>query len=332
MAFSILRFDMRSPGYTPEQRRDLYAAALEMGAWGEANGFDQITLSEHHATADGYLPAPLALGGVFVGRTQKIRIAIVALLLPLYDPIKLAEELAVLDYASGGRFGATLGMGYRPEEYAMFGKSWEGRGALMDECLDALLRAWSGEPFEWQGRRVHLTPKPLTQPKPPVMVGGLGRNGARRAARFGLPYQPGVGTPEVLQLYREECEKRGVTPLAIPPGSAQMIWVAEDPDRLWSQIGPYLLHDAMTYRSWQLEGQHSAVTSSATTVEALRAEGKYRILTPDECAQRTLALGPFADVVHFPLCGGIPPQLAWPSLELYASQVLPRLRAPAAKS
>ena len=87
-----------------------------------------------------------------------------ALLLPLYDPIKLAEDLAVLDIASGGRVRLVLGMGYRPDEYAMFGKSWEKRGALMDECLSALLQAWSGEPFDYQGRAVRMTPRPFTSP------------------------------------------------------------------------------------------------------------------------------------------------------------------------
>jgi alkanesulfonate monooxygenase SsuD/methylene tetrahydromethanopterin reductase-like flavin-dependent oxidoreductase (luciferase family) len=263
-----------------------------------------------------------------VGRTSRVRIAASALLLPLYDPVKLAEDLAVLDIASRGRVAITAGIGYRPEEYAMLGRDWAGRGRLMDEGLDLLVRAWPGEPIEWNGRRVHLTPKPLTQPKPPVFVGAMSKLGARRAARFGLPFQPAVNTPEVIQLYLSECERLGVeNPLVLPPGSGQMVWVSEDPERSWSQIGRHLLHDALTYAGWQPSAQRSAVHSDAKTVEELRREGKYLVLTPEECVKRAEAQGPLAAFVLFPLCGGTPPEIAWESLELYAHKVLPQIRS-----
>jgi alkanesulfonate monooxygenase SsuD/methylene tetrahydromethanopterin reductase-like flavin-dependent oxidoreductase (luciferase family) len=220
------------------------------------------------------------------------------------------------------------GIGYRPEEYSMLDKDWHGRGKLMDECLEVLLRCWrEDEPFEWRGRRVHVRPKPLTQPHPVVTVGGMGRNAARRAARFRLPFQPAVNTPEVLAFYLAECERVGFEEgVVIPPGSGQMIYVSEDPDRSWAEIGRYLLYDAMTYASWQPANHRSAVHSDATTVEALRAEGKYLILTPDECVAYAKGQGEVAAISLFPLCGGTPPELAWPGLELYASKVLPRLQ------
>lgn len=329
MAISILRFDMRCPAFSPAAPGELYAAALEMASWGDARGFDAVVVSEHHAVDDGFLPSPMVLMGAMVGRTRTLRVSASALLLPLYDPVKLAEDLAVLDLASGGRVAITVGIGYRPAEFAMFGKDWSARGTLMDEGLEVLLRAWSGEPFEWNGRRVHMTTTPLTQPKPPIFVGGMGRLGARRAARFGLPFQPAVNDPEVLELYRTECERLGVeNPLVLPPGSGEMLWVSRDPERSWSQIGRYLLHDAITYRSWQPAHQRSAVHSKASTVDELRREGRYRILTPQECVERGERLGPFGDFGLFPLCGGTPPELAWESLELYANEVLPALKPP----
>jgi alkanesulfonate monooxygenase SsuD/methylene tetrahydromethanopterin reductase-like flavin-dependent oxidoreductase (luciferase family) len=324
MVISVLRFDMRSPAFSPAGRPELYAAALEMAEWAEKKGFTLISLSEHHAAEDGFLPSPIPLAGCLVGRTRTIPIAVVALLLPLYDPVKLAEDLAVLDLASGGRVTIVAGLGYRPEEYAMFGKDWKGRGKLMDECLEVLIRAWRGERFEWQGRTIEMSPLGVTQPNPPVSVGGAGKPGARRAARFGLPFQPAVQTQDVHDAYLSECERLGVEePLLIPPGPGQMTWVSEDPDRTWSEIGPYLLHDARTYASWQPAGHGSTVLSAATSVEELRAEGKYRVLTPDECVAQSD--GPVSLFVHFPLCGGTPPDLAWQSLELYADKVLPRL-------
>jgi hypothetical protein len=154
----------------------------------------------------------------------------------------------------------------------------------------------------------------------------MGRNAARRAARFGLPFQPAVDDPELFAFYRAECEKRGVEhPVVIPPGSGEMIWVSEDPERSWREIGAHLLHDAMSYASWQPAHQRSAVHSDATTIEALRAEGKYRILTPEQCVERARGQGALATFLHFPLCGGTPPDLGWQSLELYARKVLPHL-------
>jgi alkanesulfonate monooxygenase SsuD/methylene tetrahydromethanopterin reductase-like flavin-dependent oxidoreductase (luciferase family) len=326
MAYSILRFDMRAPDFTPTGTADLYSAALDMAAWADEHGFDTVTLSEHHAAEDGFLPAPIPLMGCLVGRTRKVRLSVVALLLPLYDPIKLAEDLAILDIASGGRVSIVAGLGYRPIEYEMFGVDWKGRGRVMDESLDAIVRVWRGEPIELRGRRVHLTPRPLTQPTPPIFVGGMGKLAARRAARFGLPFQPAVNDPEVIETYQAECQRLGVErPLALPPGSGEMIWVSRDPERTWDRIGHHLLHDARTYASWQPANQRSAVHSDATTLEELKAEGKYRVLTPEQCIERAKAQGAFATFIHYPLCGGTPPEIGWESLELYASEVLPHI-------
>lgn len=326
MAISLLRFDLRAPRRFPTRHPELYEAALELAAFADEKGFDGISLSEHHGVDDGFLPSPLILASALASRTRRLRLTIAALLAPLYDPVKLAEDLAILDVASGGRLAVTAGMGYRPDEYAMFGKDWKGRGPLFDECLDVLLRAWTGEPFEWQGRRVHLTPPPFTRPHPPILVGGTSRAAARRAARLGLPFQPATNDPAVIGLFVEESRRRGVeSPLVLPPGSGETIFVSRDPERSWARIGEHLLHDARSYASWQRAGQSSAVHSRATSVDELRAEGLYRVLTPDECVARARERGPFCDFVHFPLCGGLPPELGWESLELYASEVMPRL-------
>jgi len=114
-------------------------------------------------------------------------------------------------------------------------------------------------------------------------------------------------------------------PMVLPPGSGEMTWVSEDPDRSWAQIGEHLLYHAVTYASWQSTNLgNSVVDSHATTVEELRAEGKYKILTPEECIEYAQTNADGA-IVHFPLCGGTSPELGWQSLELYASKVLPHI-------
>ncbi|MAE95380.1 MAG: LLM class flavin-dependent oxidoreductase [Deltaproteobacteria bacterium] len=304
----------------------LYGAALEMARYADEHGVYNITLSEHHGVDDGFLPSPIALMGAMAGATKQARLHVSALLVPLYDPVKLAEDLVVLDHLSQGRTGITAGIGYRPEEFSMFGRAWPGRGKLFDECLEVMLRAWRGERFEWQGRAVHVTPAPYTDPHPVLWMGGQSTTGARRAARLGLPFQPAKNDDEMVQLYYDECERLEVEePLVIPPGTGEMFWISEDPDRSWAEIGPHLLHEATCYRSWQREGQESIVTSEALTVEALRAEGLYKILTPDEAVARAEADGPAAAFPLYPLCGGTPPDLAWRSLELFVGKVLPRI-------
>jgi hypothetical protein len=134
------------------------------------------------------------------------------------------------------------------------------------------------------------------------------------------------GDGSLAELYRAECERRGTKPALFidpPAGTVTSAFVAEDPDAAWNRIGPSLLHDARMYASWLGEG--SAVSKSvAHTVEELRAaNGPYRIFTPDEAVAHVRSRGPL--LLH-PLCGGLPPELAWPHLELVASRVMPALR------
>ena len=209
----------------------------------------------------------------------------------------------------------------------MFGRDFRGRGQRMEECLDALRRAWTGEAFEFEGRAIRVTPTPATPGGPGLMMGGRTAVAARRAARFGLGMIAQEGHPELADIYRAECEKHGQTPgLMISPaeGSVTAGFVAEDPERAWAQIGPYLLHDARMYARWQGEEQARKAGQLAETVDELRlAGGIYRIFTPDEAVAHIRSAGLF---IAQPLTGGLPPDLAWPSLELLAKEVLPRVR------
>src|SRR5262249_55084866 len=145
-------------------------------------GADLAVLSEHHGVDDGYLPAPLTLAAAIAGRTKNLRINIAAILVPLHDPVRLAEQLAVLDLLSGGRVGFVAGLGYRQEEFDMAGIDRKERGQLLDESVRVLRQAWTGEPFQWRGRTIRVTPKP--QSPPMILIGGSTAGAARRAARL----------------------------------------------------------------------------------------------------------------------------------------------------
>jgi alkanesulfonate monooxygenase SsuD/methylene tetrahydromethanopterin reductase-like flavin-dependent oxidoreductase (luciferase family) len=326
----MMRFDMRAPdGGAPAA--ELYRAALDMAEWGENNGCIAIAVSEHHASPDGYLPAPLVLASAMAGRTRRVGIQVAALLLPLHDPIPLAEQMAVLDLTSGGRVSYVLAIGYRPEEYAAFGRDFAGRGKRMDACLGALKRAWTGEEFEFEGRRVRVLPKPATPGGPPCLIGGGSVPAVKRAARFGMGMVLQGGDPSLAEVYRTECAKAGTTPGAFilpPEGTVTSAFVAEDVDAAWERLGPHLLHDAKMYAAWLAGADQQAVSgSAASTVAELRASnGPYRIFTPEEAAAYIKQRGV---LLTQPLCGGIPPKLAWEHLELVSKRVLPLLRSPA---
>ncbi|MCS5635671.1 MAG: LLM class flavin-dependent oxidoreductase [Myxococcota bacterium] len=323
----LMRFDMRAPGFGQASADELHRAALEMAEWGEKQGCIQLVLSEHHGSDDGYLPSPLVMAAAMAGRTRNIPIQVAALVLPLHDPIRLAEDMAVLDIASQGRVSYVVAVGYRPEEYAMFGQSFEGRGRRMEASIEALRRAWTGEPFDYEGRRVRVSPLPRTPGGPALLMGGNSKIVARRAARLGLGMIAGGTNRDLELLYRDACAEFEQPPgffVNPEPGAITAGFVSEDPDRAWAEIGPYLLHDANMYGRWMGEENARKTGQWATTVEELRAaRGIYRILTPDEAVDHIRAHGIW--VTH-PLCGGIPPRMAWPFLEVLINQVLPGVR------
>jgi alkanesulfonate monooxygenase SsuD/methylene tetrahydromethanopterin reductase-like flavin-dependent oxidoreductase (luciferase family) len=321
----MLRYDMRAPSDGPAPISDLYDAAIEMAEWAEQHGGMAVVVSEHHASPDGYLPSPIVLSAAIAARTSTIPISVAALLVPLHDPIRLAEDMAVLDIMSRGRVSYIAGLGYRPEEYDMFGQSLGERGARMEECLTVLRQAWQGEEFEYEGRTVHVTPKPVTPGGPLMMYGGGSRAAARRAARFGMGFFAQTWSEGLEDTYRNECARLGHDAgmcFIPPPGSATTMYVADNVDHAWEQIGPFMLHDAQMYASW-LGDTAAASKSTAVTIDALRAEsGAYRVVTPDEAVEYVRAHG--ALPLH-PLCGGCPPELAWETLHLVADRVLPAL-------
>lgn len=318
-----MRYSMRTPlGCSAAERADLYSATVDMCAWAEGKGGVAAVISQHHAADDGYLPSPLPLAAAIAARTTTMPISIAALLLLHYEPVKLAEDLAVVDLISRGRVSAVLGLGYREVEMAMFGVDRTTRGRLAEERIGQLRRLWAGETVDIDGRSAAVTPLPFT-PGGPMLIGGGGSIPAmKRAARLGMMVIAENGDPALGEAYYAEAERCGIPPVGIMlphPDESQTFFVADDPDKGWAELGPYLLQDALSYASWNTGRDGVVSLSQATTVEELRAEnGSYQIVPPARAAElvaqdRVLGLQP--------LCGGIPPQLAWPYLEAAAAAV-----------
>jgi len=327
MAMLTIRYDLRVPPFASVTHPELYSVCLDQCAWADDRGFDTAVLSEHHFVEDGYMSAPLVLAAAIGARTHRILINVAAVLVPLYDPLRLAEEVATADLASGGRLSLVAGLGYREEEFEVFGVDRSRRGRILEEHVDVLRKAWTGEPFDYHGRQVRVTPRPVQQPHPPVLIGGSTEIAARRAARLRLPFFPAIGDPALADAYRDESARVGFEGgwVMLPSGPG-FVHVTDDPERAWAQIAPHALYDAQTYARWQTPGQRSAVSTDATTAEDLRATGIYAVVTPDECVELA---GRTGSLVFHPLMGGLSPDLGWESLELFASKVLPRIRPPA---
>jgi alkanesulfonate monooxygenase SsuD/methylene tetrahydromethanopterin reductase-like flavin-dependent oxidoreductase (luciferase family) len=323
-------FDMRAPGFgTPAPR--LYAAALEMAAFADQIGVSRVNLMEHHASEDGYLPTPFVLGGGVAARTKQCRISLGAVILPLHDPVKIAEQIAVLDLMSGGRLDVIFGAGYVASEFARFGVSLRDRGRLLDEGIDIILRALRGERFEVGGREVFVRPLSIQNPEDIILVGGGVEASAKRAARFDLGFAP--LHQNLLPFYDAECRRHGREPRRkYGPSGAGNIHLAEDPERTWSQLMPHLKHVVGEYAKWaEAEpNSHSPFKGLLTDDAALRRSGIFTIWTPEELvAKAPSVVGSHGSLSFMPLLGGLAPEIGWKSLELL-EKVMPQLRNSAA--
>ena len=284
-------------------------------------------VSEHHGDPAGFTSAPLTLAAAILGRTGRIPVEAAAVLAPLHNPVRLAEQLATLDCLAPGRLTVVVGGGYRRAEFEMAGVDPRARGRLVEEFVAVCRAGWHGEPFEWRGRLVTITPPPASPGGPALYLGGKTPVAARRAARLGCPFYPASTDPAVTQAYVDECSRLGTTPDVHGPGvslaAPSFVMISEDPEAMWELVGPLALGDAVTYSSWQEDGVRSAWSMTGVDgIPALRAAGRYVIVTPEECLDLVRRDG---GVILHPLMGGIPPDVAWTSLTLFEARVLPEL-------
>jgi hypothetical protein len=315
-----LRFDLRNPDFAGVSTADRYEAMLEMAGWADTHGALSVSLSEHHGSDDGYLPSPVAMASAVAARTSNVAIALAALVAPFHDPLRLAEDLAVLDNLSRGRLVVILAAGYAPHEFEMFGVDPRDRPRLVEEAFTALRQAWTGEPFEFRGRTVRVTPTPFQDGGPALIMGGSSAAAARRAARIADGFIPSV--TDCWPAYVDELERLGKP---VPATSAATdpvtVVLSEDPERSWHELVPYLFHETNAYGAWRVDSGEASPFDPRHDLEDLRTCGNYEILTPAELAERRDSGAIPMYVVH-PMVGGIPPGLAWESLHLFEKHFL----------
>jgi alkanesulfonate monooxygenase SsuD/methylene tetrahydromethanopterin reductase-like flavin-dependent oxidoreductase (luciferase family) len=302
---------------------EIYATALEQIAWVDAQGLPvTINFCVHHGSEDGYLPASLSMAAAAAAVTRHCRLR-VNVLLPYHDPVRVAEELAVIDRISKGRVEVLLLGGYVPAEMRMFGVDPRQRGTLMEAGVEALKQAWGGLPFEFDGRPCLVQPTPCQKPHPPLLMGGSAPAAARRAARLGDGFVPGV--PAAYPIYAEECERLGKTPQHQGRLACGHLFVAEDADRAWADIAPYALYETNCYARWQASAEQGGIFQAFDDAAALRALGIYQVLTPAQVLAAAAGFEADHQLLLHPLIAGLPQALSWSSLKLFFERVAPRL-------
>ena len=308
---------------------DVYAATIEQAVLADELGFDHVWFTEHHFLEDGYLPAFQPLAGAIAARTKQIRISNDIALLPLYHPIRLAEELAVLDQISNGRMEFGIGMGYVPKEFDAFGIPLRNRVSMTDEAIEILRLAWGEGPFSFKGKRYNLSnidvhPKPVQPGGPPLWIAAMKEPGALRAARFGTNLLPQGRREEVLDPWRDAVNAKGEDPDDYRVGIIRSVYVTDDRERDWPKIREAERFRMGVYGSFMAETPDDYGWGSSDGIPQNVIVGDATQVT-QEISEFINTYG-ITDIATSGLPPGIEPEFMAANLERLASEVIPNLR------
>ncbi len=239
------------------QPTQVYADGLAQVVAADRAGLDHIWLTEHHFFEDAYCPSPLMVAAAIAAATERIRICFGITLLPLYgNPVRFAEDIAVLDQLSGGRVEVGVGQGYREAEYLGMGIPYSERRSRYLESIDIVERLLAGEELDhegthWQLQGTRITPPPAQQPFPPLWIGAATPTVRARAAARGqnmlISLLTDLGhTRSQFNQYRAALIDAGRDPADTPIALIREFWVAESMEAAWEEVGPHLRH---TYQS-----------------------------------------------------------------------------------
>ena len=328
MVLPVLRFNFASPNGEPSNQRETILAAIELASWGDTRGVAAVSIDEHHLTGHGWSSNPVMAAALFLQQTSNLIVSIDCALGPLWDPLRLAEDIRFVDTTSAGRLLTTIGLGYRRVEYQGFGVDFHRRGELMDHLLETMLAAWTTEPLVDGEPHSRIGAGTWSQPHPPLFVGGGVRASARRAVKFKLGLSLPAYLPELAQYYLDLCQQASVEPALVmpPPINRGMIFLHEEPEQAWADFGKHILWEAVTYGGWADGAPLSSMhLPGVQTLDEVRASGLYRFMTPDELVREANASPDYGPMVFHPLVGGMPIDEAWKSVQLFTHEVIPKL-------
>ncbi|HEY1701611.1 MAG TPA: LLM class flavin-dependent oxidoreductase [Trebonia sp.] len=311
-------------------------------------GFDSIWAGEHHLTAGYHFLPQLPLLSCLAPHAGRMALGTNLLLLPMHRPVDVAEQVAFLDIACGGRFILGVGLGYRPEEFAALGAPFKERVARLVEGVEVIRRLWSETGIDYDGswfalKNATLRPRPLSTPGPPIWIGATRDNAIRRAARLGDGFiaTPNADNAEVRRQVALFAARRAEAGRTGPADAGRMLEVHchADAAEARRRAAPHLLTKYASYAEWGLTGTAGAAARSADSVTgpadfAAFARDRFVIGDPDDVVAGLLEQHRQVGITHVAM------RLAWPGsapadalecIELIGREVLPRVRSELAR-
>lgn len=316
-----------------------FAESLEQMQLAEDLGYDSVLVSEHHLVENGYFPAPFVTCGAIAMRTDRLRLGSGVLLLPLYDPLHVAEHGTILDHVSRGRFILGVGYGYRQEEFDAFRVRLDERPARMREGLEAIRALWTepevhyeGEHFRYRGAK--LRPHPLQKPHPPIWLAAKAPGAVRAAARladawFADPITTRQVLRERLDSYADALGKRGRPQQGFEFPLMREVYCAESDEKAWEEAREGVLSVYKEYLDWghMLDDEGRPVPPGDDRALGLLRK-RFIIGSPETCIREALRyreeLGCTNLVMRmkFP---GLPAERVQRSIRLWGEEVMPAL-------
>jgi probable F420-dependent oxidoreductase len=337
---SALKFGLTYAPYSTGGRRaeEVFRANVEQIRLAESCGFDSAFVSEHHFLDNEMFPSPLVALAFVAALTTKIRLGTGVLLLPLHDPVRAAEDAAVLDCISGGRLILGIGQGYRPEEFSGYRRRLEDRRALLREGATLVRRLWTEEHVTFHGEHfrvdgVNLTPKPRQRPAPPIWVAAKKRRAVELAAEVGDAWYADPITPLPLIVENKArwlaaLAAHGKSPEAQDLAYYREFFVGEDDASAWRAGSPGVLDMYHFYLSVShlVDDAGRPIPSDRTDrVEPLVRE-RCTIGSPAHCLDHLAQIRATLDPSYVVMKMGhsaIAPEQAERSIRLAAERVLP---------
>ena len=327
-------YDFRNPPDSGVTDQMLYGEILEQVAWLDQIGADLVWFTEHHFVEDGYLPSWIPVAGAMSSITKHVRFGTDICLMPFNHPIRLAEDLAVLDNLSGGRVEVGLGMGYAPHEFRGFGFPVSRRVSLMEEGIEVLQKCFSGERFSYQGKRyqfedIVIKPGYVQEGGPPLWVAAMSEPGAMRAAKYNTNFLPQGLRANSYDPWVDELQNTGRSPEDYRVGIIRSILVTEDRDKDWQAVRAAERYRMALYQRF-FEESGEGFGEKGPPVPQTWIVGDV-----DECVGELLKfIDDFGitDIVSMAVPPGMRAEQMGDSLEKLFTQVVPRLKTELAKS
>ncbi len=327
-------------GFIPTEGGSFYPDSLSEVMRGEELGFDSVWLEEHHSVRNHYWPSPLMALAGYATRTSHIALGTDIIVMPFYNPVRLAEDAAMLDVMSCGRFILGAAIGYRPDEFTLYDTPMEMRGARYAEAICLMRRLWTEDRVTFEGKyyRTHaacIEPKPVAASGVPLWLGGWGELSLKRAAELGDAWVPGptAGLQKLLEAqaaYRQNLSARGKDPALFPTPLTREVVIAETNEKARQLAEKHLL---VNYRDEYGGGwDHPLIgNEDSAPVDQLEALGRDRFIVgdPDQCIakikrfQEALGIDHLICRLYFP---GMPHSHIMRELELLSKEVFPAFR------